>query len=338
MVTIKDIAKEANVSPATVSRVLNRDHTLSVGQDTRNRIFEIANRLDYKTVRSRRKAKGERKTFYRVVICLNQMIEKEVNDPYFLGLRKSIEKKCAELGIETTEVIRLDSDSFDLKEKVDGAILVGKVNPNVVESWKGKVNNAVYVDYSPNEEKYDSVMIDFNRATNIAITHLFEQGVKSFGFIGGQNTQPTMDQPLEERQTAFIKRMKLEGLYNEKKVYIGQFEMSEGYRLMSEAIRDGDLPEGFFIASDAMAIGALRALSEKNLHVPEDVKIVSFDDVEIAKYASSPLTTIHVPIEQMAEIGVKLLVERIEGREIPLKVIIPTKLVVRESSLGTKKK
>jgi LacI family transcriptional regulator len=80
-----------------------------------------------------------------------------------------------------------------------------------------------------------------------------------------------------------------------------------------------------------MAIGALRALQEAKLKVPDDVAIIGFDDIEAAKFASTPLTTIKVHTREMGRIGVKLLLDRLNGRELPLTVKVPTELVVRES-------
>lgn len=83
-----------------------------------------------------------------------------------------------------------------------------------------------------------------------------------------------------------------------------------------------------------MAVGALRALQEANLRSPEDVAIVSFDDIEMAQFASTPLTTVRVHTEEMGRTGVKLLLDRISGRKLPLQVTVPTELVVRESSIA----
>jgi LacI family transcriptional regulator len=109
--------------------------------------------------------------------------------------------------------------------------------------------------------------------------------------------------------------------------------MTQGYELMKDAIKKGNLPEAFFIASDSMSIGAMKALQEANLRVPNDVAIASFNDVQMAKFASTPLTSVKVYTEQMGRIGVQLLLDRIAGRELPLKVTVPTKLFIRDSSV-----
>ncbi|WP_130859337.1 LacI family DNA-binding transcriptional regulator [Gracilibacillus phocaeensis] len=336
MATIKDIAEKANVSPATVSRVLNNDLTLSVTAETRQRVMTIADNLNYKTIKLRKKKNSAKKQSYRVGILVCQSLEEEWKDPYFLTLRKGVEEQCLKSGIEVTEIYRLRNFTpTQLYQRLDGMILIGKVDPALPPILREKVKHVVYLDYSPDETQYDSVMVDFQKSTNLAIEHLLQLGAKTVGFIGGytfefingQDKQKSKD----ERHTAFIEKMKEAGRYKKKHVHVGDFTMSDGYHLMKEAIAKGNIADAYFIASDPMAIGVLRALREEKMAVPDEVALVSFDDVELAQFASSPLTTIHVPIETMGATGVKLLIDRIEGREIPLKVIVPTRLVIRES-------
>ena len=113
-------------------------------------------------------------------------------------------------------------------------------------------------------------------------------------------------------------------------IFIGEYTMESGYELMKRALA-APLPEAFFIASDSMAIGALTALKEANISVPDDLAIVSFNDIEVAKYSSPPLTTVKVFTEEMGDTGVKMLLDRLNGRQIPIKSVLPTQLIVRES-------
>src|SRR5699024_10584518 len=97
------------------------------------------------------------------------------------------------------------------------------------------------------------------------------------------------------------------------------------------ALEKGNLPEAFIVASDPMAIGALSALQESDLKVPEDVAIVSIDDVEMAKFASTPLTTIQLPAEEMGKNDVKVMLDRYEGSDNPMKITVTSKLIIRDS-------
>ncbi|PWU70191.1 LacI family DNA-binding transcriptional regulator [Gracilibacillus dipsosauri] len=337
MATIKDIALRSNVSATTVSRVLNNDQTLSVAPDTRKRILETAKELGYKTVRERRfeQQSAEKTNQIKIGIILCQSLEEELNDPYFLPIRQGIEKECLQHGIHVTELFRIKSfQASQLTDDFDGLIIVGRFRPEAIQNAKEKIKNIVYIDYAPDEETFDSVVIDFEVATSNIIHHLFQNGYQQLGFIGGKQLEHTYTgytNVEDPREKTFRKMMEQYGTYNPNHVFIGEFTISNGYQLMKKAINRGDLPEAFFIASDPMAIGALRAIQEANLRVPEDIAIVSFDDIEMAQFTSTPLTTIKVYTEEMGRTGVKLLLDKINGRNLPLKVVVPTKLVVRDS-------
>ncbi len=336
MVTIKEIAIKSNVSPATVSRVLNNDISLSVAEETRQRILDVAKTLNYKTVRVRKQQALNPKSSYRVGLFLCQSLEEELNDPYFLSIRQGVETQCKEYGIETTEMYRIHNfQASHLSEGLDGLIVVGKVELDLVNKLKKKVDHIVYVDYAPDEEVFDSVVIDFEKATNQALDHLMNLGYEKIGYIGGEQAAhgPTKEKRLfeDERYKVFHQRMENEGKLTQEHTFIGEFTMTDGYRMMKQSIDKGNLPDAYFIASDPMAIGALRALQENDIKVPEDVAIMSFDDIEMAKFASCPLSTIHVPTKEMGISAVKLLMDRLKGRELPVKVTLPTKIVKRES-------
>ncbi|MFJ5621544.1 LacI family DNA-binding transcriptional regulator [Peribacillus loiseleuriae] len=342
MATIKDIADRAKVSSATVSRVLNNDPTLLVTDETRNRIVEVSKELDYTTVRKRRNVKKlENVRSPRIGIIITCSLEEEedgVDDPYFTSIRQGVESECLNQGIYTNKIIRSsDSSQEQIMEDIDGLIVIGGMNLSLLNRVKDSLNHIVFINYSPDEDRYDSVVVDFRKATMSAMEHLLNQGFKEIGYIGGRESKDLLDRNAvtgDMRLTIFEEVMKAKGMYRADQVFIGEFSMTQGYMLMKEAIQKGNLPEAFFIASDSMAIGALRAIQEANLKVPEDLAIVSFNDVPIAKFASVPLTSVKVYTEQLGREGVKLLLDRINGREIPLKVTVPTKLVIRESCGG----
>jgi len=335
MTTIKDIAIRANVSSSTVSRVLNNDETLSVTKETRQNILLAAKELKYIPVKKRGTTNRNSNTSKaRVGIVLCQSLEEELSDPYFLPIRQGIEKECKNQGLFDVGVFRLQNlNSGQFISDVDGLIVIGKANLEFINKISIGTQHIIYIDHCPNETKYDSIIIDFKKATDKVLDHLLEIGYKRIGYIGGKAVEHSNKSLAitEDRQTTFENRMKKENLYDSNNVHIGEFTMTQGYELMKFALKKDNLPNAFFIASDPMAIGALRALKESNLRVPEDVAIVSFNDIEMASYASTPLTTVKVHTEEMGRVGVRLLIERIKGRKIPLKVIVPTELVIRES-------
>ncbi|WP_101842835.1 LacI family DNA-binding transcriptional regulator [Halobacillus sp. Marseille-P3879] len=340
MTTIKEIASKSNFSNTTVSRVLNNDNTLSVAMETRQRILEVAKELGYKTLQERKK---ENKTPTRVEsakigILLCHTVEEELNDAYFLSIRQGIEKECRERGITATELVRFTSlGSEQISKDISHLIIVGRINTQILDHItedQDQLENIVYINHTVDSDKYDSIVIDFDKATRRALDHLLDCGYKRIGFIGGQEREHFYDSKIDfedDRQVSFKKFMEEKSLFDPDVFYTGEFTMANGYELMKKAISKGNLPEAFFAASDAMAIGAMRALQENQYNVPKDVSIIGFNDIELAQFASPPLTTVKVQTEEMGRLGVKLMIDRLEGREIPVKVTVPTELVIRES-------
>ncbi|MCY8106263.1 LacI family DNA-binding transcriptional regulator [Bacillus mojavensis] len=335
MVRIKDIALKANVSSATVSRILNEDHSLSVAGETRQRVISIAEELGYQTVAKRRKARGQKQRaqpLIGVLSCLSP--DEERQDPYFSSIRKGIEKECFEQEIFITNSIHLGSFQEHMFRELDGIIVIGRVHDEAVQHISGRLEHAVFINHSPDPQIYDSIGIDFEAAARQAIDHLFDLGYKRLGYIGGQEKEHTLrdGQSIrrtieDKRQTAFLQSANPQPEH----VLVGDYSMREGYRLMKKAITQGNLPEAFFIASDSMAIGALKALREADLHVPRNLAIVSFNGIEEAEFASTPLTTVKVYTEEMGRTSVKQLLDRFNGRTIPHQVTLPTTLIIRQS-------
>ncbi|MFC0559167.1 LacI family DNA-binding transcriptional regulator [Halalkalibacter alkalisediminis] len=338
MATIKDIAERANVSTATVSRVLNNDKNLSVALETRDRIMDIAKELNYVPVRKRYPDSksssiiGEKE----IGIVMWCSPEYEWEDTYFLSIRKGIESECAERGLLVKKISHYSGGMTEIQmNNLDGVIVVGMVSEEDEERLSQKVNhNLVFINHTPKNEWNDTVVIDHAKATRIALEHLFSLGHTKIGFIGGQEKAQDGSKIEDPRQKAYEETMKKRGLYHPDYVYISkQFLISDGYHSMIKAGGSKDLPSAFFIASDAMAIGAIRASHELGIKIPVDMSIVSFNDVEMASFTQPALTTVKVYTEEMGKAAVKLLLERLEGREIPFKIEVPTKLVVRESSV-----
>ncbi|OIJ12066.1 hypothetical protein BKP37_14385 [Anaerobacillus alkalilacustris] len=342
MATIKDIAKEANVSISTVSRVLNNDETLTVMEETRKRILAIAKKLNYTPKRKYQNPPRSESINIGVVMWATQ--EDEYNDPYFLSIRQGIEKQCAEKRIELSKIIRVRNSSKDyLVDKLDGIIVVGNIDVEELKKVYNQNTNIVFVNNDPDPTTYDSVTIDLKKCSEKILNYLFQLGHKKIGFIGGvEYKQKFNDEKMldkresseEIRRKTYEEIMKEKGLLDVKNIYIDNWTTASGYQTMKSAIEKGDIPTAFFVASDPMAIGAIRALHESKIKVPEDVAIVSIDDIDIAGFVSPPLTTVKIYSEQMGRTAVNLLQERIEGRTIPLKVVVPTKLIVRDSCGG----
>lgn len=331
MATIKDIAKCAAVSASTVSRVLNYDHTLSVSEDTRKRIFEIAEELNYKV-----KRKKQQRYFSDVKIGLIHWYteKEELGDPYYLAIRLGIDKECIEKKIEIKKIFKQDGKYITTHiEKLDGIVAVGKFSDEDIDIFSKYSDNIVFVDSSPDEKKYDSVVIDFKKAVTEVFDYLYTLGHREIGYIGGREYIGSTRKLVKDyREETYYEYMIEKGIYNPNYVSTGKFVVGDGYTLMKEALEKEEKPTAFFIASDAMAIGAIRAIHEVGLNVPKDISIVGFNDIATAQYIVPPLTTVHVYTEFMGETAISLLLERLDTkREISKKVVLPCSLMIRAS-------
>ncbi|CAH1191713.1 LacI family DNA-binding transcriptional regulator [Paenibacillus sp. JJ-223] len=324
MATIKDIARQAGVSAATVSRVLNNDLSLSVSEDTRSNIFAIAEQLQYKPKRLGQLKRNMQRAGKTVSLLLWCSIEEERDDPYYASIRRGIEIRCEELGLTLGQTLRGRLSIAQL-QPADGLIVVGGVNPEEITSVPINKEAVVLVDQYQELMEYDTVRVHFRQAVGQALSHLLELGHQRIAFIGGESTG-------ERRAHYFKKFMEERGLFNPELVRVGAWSSADGYRMMNELLAESERPTAVFAASDPLAVGVLRALHGHGLQVPQDMAVVGFDDIEMAAYLQPALTTIRAYPEQMGRAAVQLLSERLEGREAPAHSVIGTKLIVRESS------
>ncbi len=327
MATLKDIATEASVSLATVSRVLNDDPTLSVKEETKHRILEIAEKLEYKTSSSKKLIPSKKQQQHHFLAVYNHKQEAEISDPYYLSIRHGIETQCEKLNIELTNCYngKLKTES----EQVTGVLLVGRSNSKVQEEAKALTDNICYVDFSDDKGKYDSVDIDLVRITKEITNYFIEQGYDRIGFIGGQDTSNTPD----IREVAFAEYGQLRGVVTTDDIYRGEFTSSSGYKLAKQMLAKPDFPSALFIASDSIAIGVLRALHEHDLDIPTDISLISINDIPTAKFTFPSLSTVRIHSEMMGTQGVNLLVGKIrDNRALPLQVYVPSQLKLRNTT------
>lgn len=324
MATIKDIAQEAGVSAATVSRVLNNDLSLAVSEDTRSRVFAVAEQLGYKPTRLRQLKRDTAlgsKTISLLIWCSP---EEERDDPYYGSIRRGVELRCEELGIVLGQTLRGRTPHPPLRAS-DGLIVVGGFDHKEVERLHPHQNTTVLVDQYLEHLEYDTVQTHFRQAVDQALSHLLALGHRDIAFIGGGGEG-------ERRVQHFGRIMREQGCYDEALVRTGGWGSADGYRMMDGLLAGPKRPTACFAASDPLAVGALRALHDHGVQVPAEMAIVGFDDIEMAAYVQPPLTTVRAYPEQMGKAAVQLLAERFEGREAPSHTIIGTKLIVRETS------
>ena len=322
MATIREVANQAGVSISTVSRVLNLDETLNVAEETKNRIFEAAEELGYVSSHRKKKQKA-----LNIGIAHWYTEEQELKDPYYLSIRIAVEKKCDEQSIIFQRLA-----SYDKCHKAfDGIIAIGKFGKGAIQKLEAYECPIVFVDFSPNEEKFDAVVTDYQKGVCKALEYFMEMGHQKIGYIGG--CESLEEEVLEDKRELTFKRfMESKNLLHEEWLLKGSFLPEEGYRLMKECLAMPNYPNAFFVASDPMAIGAYKAISEAGLKVGEDISLIGFDDIDMAQFLTPGLTTVKVYTDFMGETAVEVLVDQIHSRhEVHKQILIPTKLMIRES-------
>lgn len=336
MATIKDIANEANVSSSTVSRVLSNDITLQVADETRQRILTVAKQLNYKKSKSRlsklREETADAKKKIGLLIWGSEQLES--SDPYFMLIRQGIGKECEKQDLTVAKVIFMDDFNMNISdEEFDGLIVIGKVHIDLLRRYTN-IQHIVSIDYEMDEE-YDSVMFDLGKATRQAMNHLFQLGHQRIGYIGGISYIRSLEgkvHNIDVRQKEYEAIMREKEWFIPSHVFVDDWRTENGYHLMKQALEVEQRPTAFLIGSDPMAIAALKALYESGIRVPEEIAIVSFDDIPLSSFVEPSLTTVRVLSEDMGITSVKLLVDRFSGRNFPLHVTLPTSLIVRDSS------
>lgn len=324
--TLADIAKEANVSTSTVSRVLNFDDTLKVHSQTKERIFEIAEKLSYDF--GKKKDKKKILGFYSGISS-----ETESEDVFYFDLRQEIEKLLKIKGMGFRLISRHDMPK-DIDD-VNGVMALGVFDKEEL-IWLEKLNKPlVFIDSNPNPDKYISVQFDLSDSTNKILDYFLRMGHQKIGFIGGKdqiNIKNNVSSNHDRRETAYRNFMLDNNLLNENYIRVGEFTPNDGYINFKELFSQSDPPTALFVANDSLAIGCYRAAYEMGLKIPDDISIIGFNDIETAQYLVPSLSTIGLDMERMAELSIQLLKKNIANKLIsPMKIIIPNKLIIRDS-------
>lgn len=329
MATITEVAQEAGYSIATVSRVLNNDPKLSVGDETREKIFEAADKLNYRKKLVQPQVKN--------IAFLYWLTDKEeLEDVYFKQMRLEIETLAKKNNIELT-TYKISEGIKKIPTNIEGFIAIGGFSSKELTYLRKLTACGVFLDTTPDPDHYDSVRPDLIRITERAVDFFMEKGHTEIGFIGGNYHNPDTDEDeMDIRERKFRRYLESKNLLNEEYIFSKRrFSVESGYELMNQAIDKlgDDLPTAFFIAADPIAVGCLQALNEKGISIPERVSIISMNNISVTKYLSPPLTTYAINTYEMCKSAIELLLERIiEKRLIVKTVIIGSSLIIRKST------
>ena len=326
--TIYTVAENAGVSIATVSRVLNG--TARVNAQTRARVLRAMDELGYQPNAS---ARGLAANTTKTIA----LVFPKLSGPFFSVLIRGAEIAATEsdyhLLIYGASGERLGAENQTLgmlTTKVDGLILASSgISRCYLRDLRRQNLPVVVLGEDPSDIPADTIQPDNVGGAVKMVTHLIEHGYSCIAMINGPATRTHAI----DRERGYRKALQDHGLpcYDEL-IIAGAFSEHSGYTAMQQLLQQNTFPEAVFAASDQMAIGAMAAIHEKGLRIPEDIALVGFDDIETARYTHPPLTTVHQDMLGQGQLAVRMLLDRINGLDSAVETkILPTTLVIRQS-------
>ena len=328
--TLQEIAKYAGVSRSTVSRVMN-DHP-NVDQETRARVLSVAERLNYQPNIAARGLAAGRTRILGLVIPMG--VSALFTDPYFPLLIQGISSACnandhsVMLWLAEPEYERRTMRQILQAGLVDGVILASALMDDpIMEALLKRDLPFVMVGRHPDNNQVNYVDVDNLNSAREMVTYLLRTGYNRVATIAGPHNMIAGSDRLQGYMAALRERR----VPNDPNLVVeGDFTEEGGYRAMQKLIRLH--PDAVFVASDAMALGAIRALREAGLRVPEDIAITGFDDMPFAARTEPPLTTVRQPIQRMGAVAAETLIDLITHPDKqPRRVILASELVIRQS-------
>jgi len=335
--TLEDIARQAGVSSSTVSRVIN-NHP-SVRDGVRERVLKVIRNTGYHPNAAARALASQRS--WMIGLVLPRTVSTFFSDPYFPRLTQGIAQACNQynytLGlflISSKEDEEKILPRLSRRGSLDGVLVqTGQIGDQLIERLIDSDIPVVIAGRPIQSREITYIDVDNLNAAHNAVSHLIRLGRKRIGTITGpMNSTAGID-----RRDGYMKAL-LDRAHNieESLIVEGDFTEDGGYYAMQQLLVAR--PDAVFVASDMMAVGAMRAIREAGCSIPKDIALVGFDDVQVSELTNPPLTTIRQPIFQFGFNSVEILIDLIENGIKPARrVIMTTELVIRDSC-GAKQK
>jgi DNA-binding LacI/PurR family transcriptional regulator len=330
--TIFEIAKIAGVSASTVSRALNNSSL--VPEITRQRIQQIAADNHFQFHAGARNLRLQRTRTIAMIIPFGKGSDRRISDPFYVEMIGVIANELADHDYDLLVSRSTSEDEswyqrYVLSKRVDGLIIIGrKVNDKAIAHLeKMETNFVVWGPTLPNQN-YVSVGSDHITGVRAAVQHLYDQGRRRIGFIGGDEDETEVTLRLE----GYLQGLKDCGIiYDKNLVTYTHFTSESGFNAMQRLLYQSPDIDGVFACSDLIAIAAMETLRNEGRRVPNDIAVVGYDDMPIAGVCFPPLTTIRQLIQEGGMLLVNKLLDLIEGIEVK-SVVLPAELIVRASS------
>jgi LacI family transcriptional regulator len=327
--SIKDVAKEAGVSIATVSRVLNDVDV--VNEETKKKVQEAIAKLGYRPNIVARSLKTQRTKTVGILIP-------DISSQFYPEIVRGTEDVA---NIYDYNIILCNSDSDLEKEKeylrvlkekmVDGVLYMSSsLEPEIVAIIKELELPTVLVETTDREKTFPSVTIDNREAGYDAVTYLINRGNKRIAYIGVHKDAVNA---AAVRYFGYEDALKEHGIeINKDLIYFGEIKAKEGYEAINRILEKTSDIDAVFCASDELAMGAINALREKGLSIPGDVDVIGFDNIYTSSLFYPKLTTVAQPMYDMGSVGMRMLIKLINKKDLDEKnYVLPYEIIERDS-------
>lgn len=324
---MREVAQRAGVSPATVSRVLNKTHYIA--EETARRVLDVVGQMKYfKNVHARRLATGQSDLFGLVI--------SEIANPYFPELIRGFQASAWDSGFDVLlcntqyDGARAQAIIQKLRESdVRGvAIMTSSIGRAMVSELIDAGIGVVFCNLSPPERLVSTILIDYQRGVSQAIEHVVRLGHQRASIIAG---------PERNRTAVMIKQALVTGLQKQglalSCLVNSSYEVDAGASAVRAVLSSQERPTVIFCGSDLIAMGAMSALERVGVEIPDDISVIGIDDIPFACLARPPLTTIRVPREHVGVVAFEALEKMLKKkRRQGADHYIETELVVRSST------
>lgn len=330
MATIQDVAKEAGVSVATISRVLNESS--AVASETRELVMEAIKKLNYKPNLI---ARNLRRTETKMILVLLP----NISNTFYSRIVKGIEDVANKNGFN---VMLCNTDSDVNRERIylellknrlaDGVIFMAPELNNIELSEIGKIFPVVQCCEYLEGSSVSTICIDNKAAAKKATNHLVSLGHKRIGFLTGNSNFLSA----KHREEGYKEALKEAGIeFNEKLLVTGDYTYKSGMRAANYFLSMNEKPSAVFAVSDTMALGIMKACLQEGLSIPKNIAVVGFDNISIAGMYNPGLTTISQPKYDMGCYAMEMLLKQLkEKNKEAAKITLEYELIIRESTVG----
>ncbi len=327
--TMSDIAKEVGVSRATVSRILNGIGKHS--EETKIKVLQVARSRRY-TPNALARAIKTNKTGNIGVLIYNEQVNEGLS-PFYLPIIDAIlaEAQKRDFGIIMMAEKDITVPSLEklIEQRVDGVILISTVGEDIIAKLKHKEMPVVLVNLTTDIEDIPYIIMDEYDGMKKATEYLLRKNHKRIGYLSG----PITSRCYINRLAAYIAALDAKGIKANSELMINsEATFNCGYENTKKLLNLEEIPTVIIGSNDMLALGAMRAIYESKLKIPEDIEVMGFDDVEISKYVSPALSTVHVPKYDMGRKSVEIIEDLLYDSSFKeRKIIFKTELKIRET-------